>query len=111
MSNSIDTRSSFFPNSKPTSNKGLGKSEALAKSYMKRNTPDRVSELGEMARKDSKVEIPDAIKDFSRIKKAVDAAPEIDNSDKIARLKSQIQAGTYQVDYDALADKILSQEF
>lgn len=110
MSNSIDTRSSFFPNSK-TSSKGLGRSEALAKSYMKRNTPDRANELGEMARKDSKVEIPDAIKDFSRIKKAVDAAPEIDNTDKIARLKNQIQAGTYQVDYDALADKILSQEF
>jgi len=109
MSNSIDTRSSFFPNSKTTSN--LGKSEALSKSYMKRNNATRANELGEMGRKDSKVDIPDAIKDFSRIKKAVDAAPEIDNSDKIAKLKNQIQAGTYSVDYDALADKILSQEF
>ena len=108
MSNSIDTRSGFFPNSKTTS---LDKSSQMSKAYMKRNDVTRASELGEMAKKDAKVDIPDAIKDFSRIKKAVDQAPEIDNTDKIARLKSQIDAGTYQINYDALADKILSQEF
>ena len=39
------------------------------------------------------------------------SAPEIDNSEKIARLKAQIAAGSYEIDYDGLADKILSSEF
>jgi negative regulator of flagellin synthesis FlgM len=51
------------------------------------------------------------VKDFSKIKKAAMSAPEPDNSEKIARLKSQIAAGTYEVDYDGLADKILTEEF
>ena len=36
---------------------------------------------------------------------------QVDNTDKIAMLKAQIQAGTYQPDYDAIADKMLSSEF
>jgi negative regulator of flagellin synthesis FlgM len=51
------------------------------------------------------------VRDFSRIKKAAASAPEQDNSEKIARLKAQIQAGTYEVDYDGLADKMLQSEF
>jgi len=38
-------------------------------------------------------------------------APEPDNTDKIAKLKAQIEAGTYEIDYDALADKILMNEY
>jgi hypothetical protein len=49
--------------------------------------------------------------EFSKIKKAALSAPEADNSEKIARLKAQIAAGTYEVDYDAIADKILTSEF
>jgi negative regulator of flagellin synthesis FlgM len=41
----------------------------------------------------------------------VDMAPDVDNTDKIARLKQQIKAGTYNVNYDKLADKILESEF
>ena len=44
---------------------------------------------------------------ISRIKKAVDTAGDIDHSAKIADLKARIKAGTYQVDYDAVADKML----
>ncbi len=78
---------------------------------LKRNTETRKNELEAFSKSDSRVEIPDAIKDFSRIKKVADAAPDIDNTDKIARLKAQIQAGTYHVDAGDLADKILEQEF
>jgi negative regulator of flagellin synthesis FlgM len=59
----------------------------------------------------AKVEIPNAVKDYARIKKAVDMAPEVDNSEKIARLKEQIKAGSYNVNYEKLADKILESEF
>tara|TARA_R110000868_G_scaffold100128_1_gene275357 strand:+ start:21316 stop:21639 length:324 start_codon:yes stop_codon:yes gene_type:complete len=105
---SIDTsRSSFFPNSK-TSAERAG---ATNKTSIKRNDAYRAQELKDTTKNDAKVDIADAVRDFSMIKKAVDAAPEVDNTDKIARLKQQIQAGTYQVDYDALADKMLSAEF
>ena len=106
---SIDTRSAFFPRSRTASTesaKGGNQVDGL-----NRNSNERASELSAKTSTDAKVSIPDGVKDFSRIKKAAAAAPEIDNSEKIARLKAQIQAGTYEVDYDGLADKILSSEF
>ncbi|MCF8057999.1 MAG: flagellar biosynthesis anti-sigma factor FlgM [Bacteriovoracaceae bacterium] len=102
-------RSSFFPKSKDTQPKV--KSSALNPSYIQRNAPSRMKELESTTSGHAKVEIPAAVKDFARIKKAVDQAPPIDNSDKVARIKAQVQAGTYNVDYDALAEKILSSEF
>lgn len=105
----IDTspsRSSFFPKSK-----SAFKAKSLNSNLIQRNDPSRQRELDSTTGTHAKVEIPNAVRDFAKIKKAVDQAPEIDNTDKIARLKSQIQGGTYKVDYDALADKILSSEF
>ena len=106
---SIDTRSSFFPRGrdvKSESTKGNGKVDGI-----QRNTMERASEISERTSGDEKVNIPEGVKEFSRIKKAAMAAPETDNSEKIARLKAQIAAGTYEVDYDALADKILTSEY
>ncbi|MEX0798638.1 MAG: flagellar biosynthesis anti-sigma factor FlgM, partial [Bacteriovoracaceae bacterium] len=60
---------------------------------------------------DAKVSIPDTIKDFSRIKKAVDSSAPPSKEDKIADLKARIQAGTYEVDYDQLAEKVLQSEY
>lgn len=106
----VDTsnRAGFFPNSREVKNPT--KKTELQRAALKRNGLERMQEL-EASKMDAKVNIPDAIRDFSRIKKAVDATPEPDNSDKIARLKHQINSGTYQVDYEALADKILASEF
>lgn len=104
--NDIQTRSPFFPNSKnaqPTKSKPAPE--------LKRNSVERFQKIQDNTAKDAKVDIDNAVKDFSRIKKAVDAAPPIDNSAKIAQLKEQINAGTYKVDYDALAEKMLSQEY
>jgi negative regulator of flagellin synthesis FlgM len=111
MSNKIDagTRSPFFPQSRKTQSSELGGASDVG--GLKRNSVDKAGEIQTRTATDARVEIPDSIKDFSRIKKAVDAAPPIDNSEKIARLKAQIQNGTYQVDYDGLADKILSSEY
>lgn len=105
--NSVDTRPPFFPHSK-TKNTPLSKAQQSA---LQRNSFDRVQELRDKTGKDAKVEIPDTIRDFSRIKKAVDTSADIDNSDKIANLKQQIAAGKYEFDYDALADKILASEY
>lgn len=115
MSNSIDssTRSPFFPNSRKTnssSTQGAGAGSAIDRAEgLKR--ADRAQEISARTGQDARVEIPDAVRDYSRIKKAVDAAPPMDNSEKIARLKQQINAGTYQVDYDGLAEKILQNEY
>lgn len=84
-------------------------SNRVKPSVLKRNDEVRQDQL-ESTKKDAKVSINDAVKDFSRIKKAVDAAPPIDNSEKIAALKAQIEKGEYKVDYEGLADKILSAE-
>ena len=107
MSN-IDTRSPFFPKSRTGQAEIAQSKRAKA---LQRNTYERAQEIQSKTSKDAKVAIPDTIKDFSRIKKAADMAPPIDNSDKIASLKAQIKAGTYQPDYDAIADKILSSEY
>jgi len=104
----IDSRSPFFPRSKSAQSEIQ---KAKASQAMRRNSNDRSKEIDNKTSRDAKVSIPEKIKDFSRIKKAVDMAPEIDNSAKIASLKAQIQAGTYEPDYDAVADKILSSEY
>jgi negative regulator of flagellin synthesis FlgM len=111
MATSIEGNRSggFFPNTKDRPN--VRENRGVDAPQLKRNGLERKTELNDMAKNDVKMNIPDSIKDFSRIKKAVDASPEIDNSEKIARLKSQIQAGTYKIDYDGLADKLLQSEF
>lgn len=111
MSN-IDSsmRAPFFPNK--NGSKGVGGNTTSSRvKNLGRNSYERSQQINNSTKHDARVDINDKVKDFSRIKKAVDAAPSVDNSDKIARLRSQIQAGTYEVDYDGLADKILSSEF
>lgn len=105
------TRAGFFPNSKTAQNEKATQNQGVQQSVMKRNDYGRTKELNQLTADDAKVQINDAIKDFSRIKRAVDSAPEVDNSDKIAQLRQQVQAGTYSVDYEALADRILQSEF
>ena len=107
---SSPARSSFFPRSKTTSDSQV-KTRALQQGYPQRNAPSRMHELESSTRAHAKVEIPNAVKDYAKIKKAVDQAPDLDNTAKIARLKEQVQAGTYSVDFDKLADKILTSEF
>lgn len=106
----IDTRSSsFFPKGRDIQTEKAKQGSTV--DSLKKNSPEKATEITIKTAADAKVSIGDGIKDFSKIKRVATAAPEIDNTDKIARLKSQIQAGTYEVDYDALADKILSEEF
>jgi negative regulator of flagellin synthesis FlgM len=111
MATSIEGNRSagFFPNTKGQPN--VRENRGPDAPQLKRNGPERKTELNDMAKNDVKMNIPDSIKDFSRIKKAVDASPEIDNSDKILRLKSQIEAGSYKIDYDGLAEKLLQGEY
>jgi negative regulator of flagellin synthesis FlgM len=108
---SIDTRSSFFPRTREREIKSESAKSGSDVDGVQRNSMERASELSEKTSTDAKVSIPEGVKDFSRIKKAAMSAPETDNSEKIARLKAQIAAGSYEMDYDAIADKILTSEF
>ncbi|MBT3584156.1 MAG: flagellar biosynthesis anti-sigma factor FlgM [Halobacteriovoraceae bacterium] len=101
-------RSNFFPGSREASSSS--NTQKLKATALKRNDAARKTALQSLTSSDAKVNISDAIRDFSRIKKAVDAAPNKDNSAKIAALKAQINGGTYKMDFEAMADKILAQE-
>ncbi|OFZ14141.1 MAG: flagellar biosynthesis anti-sigma factor FlgM [Bdellovibrionales bacterium GWA2_49_15] len=76
-----------------------------------RNEAARQASIEKTTSKDAKVDISDGIKDFARIKKAAVGAPPPDNSAKIASLKQSIKNGTYEVDYDGLAEKMMASEF
>jgi negative regulator of flagellin synthesis FlgM len=106
---SIDTRSSFFPRTNATKSESAKGGSQVGGAN--RNTAERATEIMDKTGTDAQVSIGDGVKEFARIKKAAMNAPEVDNSEKIARLKAQIAAGTYEVDYDGLADKILTTEF
>lgn len=107
--NSVDTRAPFFPGSKNTQQADVSRSRNAQN--LNRNSYDRVKELEAKTADHARVTIPEKIRDFSLIKKAVDTAPEVDNTDKIARLKAQIQNGTYEPNYDAIADKMLASDY
>lgn len=101
-------RTAFFPKARGTKsqpNKGVNsKSEKVSKEGQKASplaqTPER-----------AKVDIKEAIRDYSKIKKAAIKAPEFDVNEKIAMLKGQIKSGEYEIDYDAVADEMLRRGF
>lgn len=53
-----------------------------------------------------KLEISQEAKAFKTAKAAVDNAPDI-RADKVANIKAQIEAGSYNISSEAVADKIL----
>jgi negative regulator of flagellin synthesis FlgM len=53
-----------------------------------------------------KLEISQAAKSYNTAKSAVNNAPDV-REDKIALIKSQLAAGTYNISSEAVADKIL----
>ncbi len=103
MSNIESTRSQFFPKSKetrPATNENTLKKPSLNQKIGRKQKTDS----------DAKIMLSDTIKDFNLIKKTVDKSPTVDQSEKIGHLRKKIASGEYKIDYDALADKILSQE-
>ena len=104
MSNIESTRSHFFPKSKSTQ-------PATNESALKKSPLNQKIGHKKKTDSDAKIMLSDTIKDFNLIKKTVDSSPSMDQSEKIGHLQRRIASGEYKIDYDALADKILSQEF
>ena len=107
MSDINAKQTGFFPTSPASSD---SKISPLQKGPLGRNSENRKKEL-ESTKNDSLVAIDRTVKDFSRIKKAVDAVAPLDKSHRVEELKRQINEGTYEIDYDKLAEKIISSEF
>ena len=105
-----DTRAPFFPNSRSAQAKA--NSSRLNKAALpERNSFERSSEIKKQSRNNVNVDIPESVKDFARIRSAVDNAGPIDKTARIQSLRDQIQSGTYEIDYDALADRMLQESF
>lgn len=108
----INSRPPFFPHSsssQSTKTKNAAFSSDVATT--RGNSPERAEELSAISGDHVKVDIPASIKDYAAIKRAVDNSAPVDNSEKIANLKQKIQSGSYNVDYDAVAEKMLESEF
>ena len=69
------------------------------------NTTKKVART-ESAKKTDRVEISRAGMEFQIAQQAVHAAPDI-REDKVQALKEQMQAGTYNISMDDLAEKLL----
>jgi len=105
-----DTRAPFFPNTRSAHVKQ--NSNRLSKTSLpERNSFERSSQIKKQSQNNVHVDIPESVKDFARIKSAVDNSEPIDKTAKIQSLRNQIQNGTYEIDYDAIADKMLQESF
>jgi flagellar biosynthesis anti-sigma factor FlgM len=107
--NNDSLRSPFFPNKTPNKKSGHINNKNI--NSLERNDSERKNELDNISKKHTKVSIDSKIKDFSRFKKAVDSAEDIDRSDLIASLKNRIKSGQYSVDPEKVAEKMILGEF
>lgn len=109
MSNiTTENKATFFPKRKSGSIKTDKSTEGITRS---KDIERRKELLNNKSEQDAKVDIPQKIKDFAKIKKVVDATPDNDNSEKISALKNQIENGEYEINYNGLAEKILEEKF
>jgi negative regulator of flagellin synthesis FlgM len=69
-------------------------------------TPDSKPE--KTAMKTDTVVISDAAKRVHEARKQLDALPDI-REEKVSQLRSQIQNGTYEIDADKIADKMITE--
>lgn len=60
--------------------------------------------------RDDKIEISQVGKDMAVAKKAISEAPDI-REDKVKAIKEQMEAGTYSVSSEAIADKLIDSFF
>ncbi len=105
----VQPKSTFFTRSKTSTSPSITKPNTPIS--LDRNDSERKMELEKTTAADAKVDISSAVKDFSRIKKAVDESPTLDKSERISELKGKINRGEYNFDYDAIAQKMLEQQY
>lgn len=104
--NTDSLRTPFFPNRSPSQDR-----VKISSRKIERNDSTRKNELDSISKNHTKVSINNKIKDFSRFKKVVDNAEEIERSDYLMSLKNKINRGEYNVDPEKIAEKMILNEF
>lgn len=72
----------------------------------KDNTQAQAEKADRQQKKTDTVVLSDAAKRIQEARKQLDAIPDI-REDKVARLKEQVENGTYEIDAQKIADKML----
>ena len=67
-----------------------------------------VEATGQENRKQDSVELSQTAKELQAARKIIEQVPEI-RTDKVAQLKAQIENGTYDIDSDKIAEKLLQE--
>ena len=70
------------------------------------NNPKKLKSSGKQGKPDS-LEISQIGRDYQVARTAVEKAPDV-RADKVADIKKRMAAGTYEIDMDALAEKLTS---
>jgi len=83
---------------------GASGSRAVGANSEKRS-PGRASEIESGV--SDKVAISSRARDTARAKELAHSAPEMNNEERIARLKAAIEGGSYHADADKIADKLV----
>lgn len=82
------------------------KKQTYIKETGKAETEKVASKKNETRSKDT-VSLSSGLKDLQFVKKAVDSSSDV-RSDKVSELKDQIKNGTYKIDPDKIAEKMLN---
>lgn len=78
---------------------------------LRHNSAAKRREIESSTKDHVKVDIESRVKDFARIKSAVDRVPETDHSDKIKSLKERILNRTYEINEGDIAEIMLKTEY
>ena len=89
-----------------TSKNNLVNIDAYVNQVHQPNRADRDEQSGKAAAKSDTVEISESAKRIQEAKSELEKIPET-RADRIAELKNQIESGTYQVDAEKVADKMI----
>ncbi len=82
--------------------------EAYVNQVQEKDKVDAASEQPEQQQnKSDTVELSNAAKDIQEAQKQLEAIPDV-REDKVAELKEQIENGTYEIDEQKIADKMLT---
>ena len=74
------------------------------------NMQTRKETVEKKTSRDDKIEISQVGKDMTVAKKAISEAPDL-REDKVKAIKEQMEAGTYSVSSEAIADKLINSFF
>ena len=78
---------------------------------LKRNSTKKKNEIESATKDHVKVDIESRVRDFARIRSAIDNVLESDNTARIKELREKIDSGAYQINYEDTADIILRTEY